>query len=222
MAKVISFVQEKGGAGKSTLLCCLAALLKAREANVAIIDTDPNGDSHSWAMSNQVNIDALSLLSDSKLAPTIRKLKETYDVILIDTAGYKSSMSTFALGHSDMVIIPCNGGANDVQKAKNTHMHIKTTEDNLGKSIQHRVVFVGAQKATNSTKSAKTEFEQMNGVAVLKAGLWYVDSLKEFFKKTTIPKGRANTFSNEVLGDLQIEGVLPSFFKAALLEVNNG
>ena len=98
MTQVISAAQEKGGAGKTTLLAALASLMADGGIRVAVIDNDPQGHVEARARKDGADIDWLCD-DDEKLIPTVKRLKQAehrYDFILIDTAGYKSTMAMHA------------------------------------------------------------------------------------------------------------------------------
>jgi len=48
MAKVLTFVQQKGGAGKTTLLTQLAVALLTPKRRIGLIDLDPQRTLSSW------------------------------------------------------------------------------------------------------------------------------------------------------------------------------
>ena len=107
VTQVISVVQEKGGAGKTTLLITLASLMVADGARVAVIDTDPQHNLEDWAKKEETDLDWIFEDNDEKLIPTIRALKKAspaYDVILVDTAGFKSAMAVYAINAAGLVL----------------------------------------------------------------------------------------------------------------------
>jgi len=126
MTQIISVVQQKGGAGKSTLISCLAVKMAQDGARVVIVDTDPQGHCVEWAGHQEAvgDLDVVDHLEEDRLELLLDKLAEDYDVILIDTAGFDSRMSTYVIQMSDLILIPTGASKKDVNGAVQTYLHV--------------------------------------------------------------------------------------------------
>ena len=110
--KVITIAQQKGGTGKTTLAVHLAlAFIKYHNLKVAIIDTDPQGSLGKWFMirseikikNGDLTFKTASLWGaqyESKI------LKQTNDIVIIDTPPKIEADARPAIEASDLVLIP--------------------------------------------------------------------------------------------------------------------
>ena len=203
MVQVISVVQEKGGAGKSTLLAGLAALMADDGAKVLIIDTDPQKTISSWAEKENSNVDFLYEDDDAKLMPTVAATKNDYDVIFIDTAGFKSVMTVYAISAADLVLIPSKASEPDARGAIKTHAHVQSVSMAQSKEIPAYIILNDVDKMARITNSVKDAIVEQN-VPLLKAILWSRTGLKEMMSEGGLPNGTALAALKEVMAELQI------------------
>ena len=106
-------------------------------ARVALIDAADRKNLFRWADKRKIETDFMALIDDEKLVPTVRKLKEQgYDAVLIDTAGYKSAMSIYAIGAANLVLAPSKADEGDAICAMRTFKHIQSVSDNMEKEIR--------------------------------------------------------------------------------------
>ena len=107
---VISIINEKGGCGKTTLAVNLAATLSHDGDNVLLIDADPQNSTGVFCnMRKQSNLPQL-FSSTSKtgisLDNEIKRLKNSFDSVIIDTGGRDSVEMRKAMLNSNIVIVP--------------------------------------------------------------------------------------------------------------------
>lgn len=207
MAQIISVVQEKGGSGKTTLLACLAANMAENGARVALIDTDPQQNLHQWAAKGRVNLDYLSELDDTRLVPTIQKISPEYDVILIDTAGFKSVMSVYAIGASDLVLIPSKATETDARGAFKTYEHVQSVSLSTRRDIPAYLIMMDVDKATNITQAVMESFQEAN-LPRLTPSCGHRTGFKEMFSTGEGPSGAARSAFSSVVADMQMRRLL--------------
>ena len=142
MTQVISAVQQKGGAGKTTLLAALASLMAEDGARTAVIDTDPQGHLEAWVKKGGAEIDWLREENDERLIPVVKSLKRAggHDVILIDTAGFKSAMAMHVIAASQLVLIPSKASEADARSARRTWSHVRSVAETMDRQIPAVVV----------------------------------------------------------------------------------
>lgn len=209
MSQVISVVQEKGGAGKSTLLAALASLMAKDGARVAIIDTDPQKTISKWADKDNSNVNYVYEEEEAHLRPTVKALsKDKYDVIFIDTAGYKSAMATFAIGISNLILIPSKASEPDAMGAKKTFEYVQAVAENMEKSIVSYVIMNDVDKNTRITQSIFEALDNVEGLKRLSATCWHRTGLKEMISLGGEPLGTARSTVQQVIAALQIENAL--------------
>lgn len=205
MTQVISIVQEKGGAGKTTLLSSLAALMVADGAKVAVIDTDPQRHLEAWAMKEKTPLDWHYEEDDERLIPTVKALRAsepTYDVIFIDTAGFKSAMAIYAINAASLVLIPSKANEADAKGAIRTHAHVQSVAESMDKAITSYVVMMDIDSHTNITQSV-TDALDAQSVPRLEAMCGHRTGFKEMTSTGELPTGAAKREAQKILAELQ-------------------
>ncbi|EAJ5683713.1 chromosome partitioning protein ParA [Campylobacter lari] len=107
---VVSIVNEKGGSGKTTLAVNLSARLAEDGDNVLLIDADPQKSTEVFSdMRSQSNLEPLfSSVSKTgiSLGDEIKRMKNAFDSIIVDTGGRDSKEMRKAILSSNIIIIP--------------------------------------------------------------------------------------------------------------------
>lgn len=207
-AQVISVVQEKGGAGKTTLLTVLASLMAADGAKVAVIDTDPQRHLEKWAGKENTKLDWHFEDNDSKLIDVIQALQsQDYDVIFIDTAGFKSVMSTYAIAVASLVLIPSKASEADAQGAIKTYEQVRSVGKIYQREIPAYVVMSDIDRNTNMTKSLVEGLEGQ-GMPMVDAALEHRTGFKEMLSTGAMPTGSALTSAKSLMANMQINKLI--------------
>jgi|SRR4051812_11026972 len=106
--KVISVIGQKGGTGKTTVALHIATCAHAAGISTAVIDTDPQGNAHSWferreapdpEIIREMNPDALPRLVKAARANGV-------GLLVIDTPGKAETMALAACELADLVLAP--------------------------------------------------------------------------------------------------------------------
>ncbi len=110
--KIITIAHQKGGVGKSTLALNLAYAFQVLK--VGLVDIDQQG-----------SLTSLSIMADGiNLIPfenDFRKLRTLpYDLIIVDTPPYLSSILPEIFNQSDLVLIPTKAGFFDMMAIRGT------------------------------------------------------------------------------------------------------
>jgi len=215
MTQVISVVQEKGGAGKTTLLTALASLMVADGARVALIDTDPQRHLEAWAKKGETDLDWMFEENDEKLVPTVKALKKqepAYDVIFVDTAGFKSAMAIHAIMAANLVLIPSKANEADAKGARRTFTHVQSVSESVDKEIPAYVVMMDVDAHTNITQAI---LEAIDGAGVprLNAMCAHRTGFKEMTSTGKGPEGSAKRSAQSVIADMQGRGLLDYYGK---------
>ncbi len=210
MTQVISIVQEKGGAGKTTLLSSLAALMVADGAKIAVIDTDPQRHLEAWAMKERTPLDWHYEEDDERLIPTVKALKGAeppYDAIFIDTAGFKSAMSIYAINAASLVLIPSKANEADAKGAMRTHAHVQSVAESMDKTIASYVVMMDIDSHTNITQSVIDALDAQT-IPRLEAMCGHRTGFKEMTSTGELPTGPAKREAQKILAELQYKKLL--------------
>ena len=210
MTQVISVVQEKGGAGKTTLLTVIASLMADDGARVAVIDTDPQRHLEAWAKKGQTDLDWLYEENDERLIPTVKALRASdpaYDVILVDTAGFKSAMAMHAIAAANLILIPSKASEADAKGAKRTYSHVLSVAEAMEKDIAALVVMMDVDSNTNIT-GLVTEALDAQEIPRLRAMCGHRTGFKEMASTGRTPEGSARRTAQTVLAELQSRGLI--------------
>lgn len=220
MAQIITVVQQKGGAGKSTLIASLGGSMANDGARVLLIDTDPQQSCLEWAQEEELeNLDVLDHLAEDSLLDVIEKVNDTYDTILIDTAGYDSRMATYAIQASDLILIPCRGSKKDVLGGARTWKHANTLTKNNRHTPEIRLVLWNVNIHTNVYEHARTALKEA-GLPVLQGSVPTLTGFDVMSWNGGLPSGKAQSALREFIATLQIENLISYY--SNLNEVRHG
>jgi chromosome partitioning protein len=119
-AKVITVAQQKGGSGKTTVAAHLAVAFYLKKKKVAVIDIDPQGSLKSWygireQMLEQEDVGvSMIAVPGWQLYSEISRIKDDFDIIIIDSPPHMETESKNAIRVSDLVLIPMQPSPTDI------------------------------------------------------------------------------------------------------------
>lgn len=117
---VVSVAQQKGGAGKTTLAVQLGVAWHSAGHTVAMLDIDPQASLSAWfeVRRRRHGEDGNGLLvrglSGWRLGPELRRLRDEFDLILVDSPPHAESDARAAIREADLTLVPCQPNALDV------------------------------------------------------------------------------------------------------------
>ena len=126
--RVISCANPKGGVGKTTIAAVLATTIASFEGDrpirVKVIDADPAGNMGLWAEQRAKNglpklFDVIGGVTAETMVSTIDDLAKlgTTDFLIIDLEGTANEVTSFAIGRSDLTLIPLSPSGMDARLA---------------------------------------------------------------------------------------------------------
>lgn len=138
---VISFISPKGGVGKTTAATLLSTQL-ARKVKVIVIDADPNRPIASWAglAGCPANITIMSEVNQENILDRIEQASSEAPFVVVDCEGTASLTVAYAIGASDLVVVPTQGSQLDAKQAAKALSLIKNTERQSRRPIPHAVL----------------------------------------------------------------------------------
>lgn len=161
MSHIITIASSKGGAGKTALCMVLAANLSALGRRVAVLDADPNASFADWHAYNYEGA-AILVEAETRETPLVERaqaLAETYDVVLIDTAGFGNRTAVFAMGTADLVLVPLMPDRHSVREAIRTAGEVAGIARSARRSIPSLVVGVRWHRGGLAERAAVADIE---------------------------------------------------------------
>ena len=123
---VISIAQQKGGAGKTTLTVQLGIAFLAMGKTVAMLDVDPQASLFTWfnlrrrRLGDEAGGLVVQGLSGWRLGSELRRLRDEFDHILVDTPPHAEVDLKAAIREADLALLPCQPSVLDVWASKGT------------------------------------------------------------------------------------------------------
>jgi chromosome partitioning protein len=121
MTDIIAVAQRKGGVGKTTLAVSIAAELRRRGRNVALIDGDPQASACHWALPGNLEFPVYDMaLSDQTVPAWVRGVgRVCADYVVIDTAPSDRALGA-SIALANLVLVPCTPSGLDVEATART------------------------------------------------------------------------------------------------------
>jgi chromosome partitioning protein len=166
MAMVIAAAQQKGGAGKSTLVANLAAAF-AETRRVAVLDIDPQRSVARWhalrAARKTATPITLSNVSGWRLAAELDRLRQTHDVLLIDSPPQIDMDAKLAIRGAELVLVPVQPSPPDFWAAEGT-MKLAAAEKRTARVVLNRAPSSGKLRAAVEADIARGAYPVMEAV----------------------------------------------------------
>jgi chromosome partitioning protein len=154
----IVFANPKGGAGKTTAALLLASELKSANADVCIIDADPEKWITQWG--RRTDISPMPIFSDVRedtIIDVIDDCASKHAFVIVDLEGTASLLAADAIALADLVIIPVQGSSMDARAAAKIIKLVKNQERKTGKSVTMRVLMSRTSAAVISRAQRDVE-----------------------------------------------------------------
>ncbi|MFN7039140.1 MAG: ParA family partition ATPase [Alphaproteobacteria bacterium] len=126
MSKVITIAQQKGGSGKTTIAAQLAVAFAYKGKKTIVVDIDPQGSLTQWFTlrkeffgEGNTKIDSIPF-AGWKASSEIDKLKNSYDIIIVDSPPHTETETKTVIRAADLVIIPIQPSPTDLWASKAT------------------------------------------------------------------------------------------------------
>ncbi|MFA1575775.1 ParA family partition ATPase [Vibrio cyclitrophicus] len=162
MAKIVSFLNQKGGVGKTTTAVNVASQLHADGDAVLLVDLDPQSSATDWSAA-QTDENTFPVIQMGKnLVRDLPRVSHGYDWVIIDGAPQVAELAALAVKASDVVLIPCQPSPFDVWACGDLVDVIKVRQEVTdGKPKAAFVVSMAIKNTRLSTevKGALSEYE---------------------------------------------------------------
>ncbi|ADU14994.1 ParA family protein [Asticcacaulis excentricus] len=180
---VISFISPKGGVGKTTAATLMATQL-ARKTQVIIIDADPNRPILAWSQLSgcPANIRIVSDANQENILDKIEEAAAEAPFVVVDCEGTASLTVAYAIGASDLVVVPTQGSQLDAKQAAKALSLIKNTERQSRRPIPHAVLLTRTNPIIKPrTLSAIHEQLRAHGIRLFDTQLHEREAFKAMF-----------------------------------------
>lgn len=105
----ISIAGLKGGSSRSTTCVQLATYFAHQKKSVLIIDTDTNQSCARWSglRSEELpEVNVVGMLDTKQLSRNIGRMKQDYDIVILDGSPTMSAKSSYLILLADLVLMP--------------------------------------------------------------------------------------------------------------------
>jgi chromosome partitioning protein len=152
---VLTIASSKGGPGKTTVCQALAAGL-AGQFRIVALDADPTQALSRWANNTYEGppFEAMAEPDETRLAHLIAAKAESYDFVLVDTAGFGNRAATVAMTSADAVLVPSLSGEADVTEAEKTMRLVEGLARAARRDIPARVLLNRVRRTTLARHAA--------------------------------------------------------------------
>lgn len=207
---IITLATTKGGAGKTTVAQMIIGAVGNEGYSVGVVDCDPNGTLSNWVQEcTKLEIDCRHVADDTQIVTEARKLERKNDLVVIDTAGFHSQATIFAVGAADLVLIPVQLSNGDVIEAVKTSRIVKSAGDMSNREIPARVIYTDYTPKTNIAKQVRKKVKKQ-GLKCLETRLHHLVAFKELTFNGKVPKkGTAGAQGQLLIQELADQGFLP-------------
>lgn len=148
---VISFASSKGGAGKTTSAIIVATSL-VKHCSVTLIDADPAGRLSSWSRKGKLpeGLTVIASRGERYIHDEIAAAQKESSFVILDLEGAATRLNAYAMGESDLVIIPMGDEQPDAEGAIETLAQLALEARTLRREIPVRILFCRTKAAVKS------------------------------------------------------------------------
>ena len=206
----ITLATTKGGAGKTTTAQMIIGAIHQLGYSIGVVDMDENQTLSRWLNhKTRMAIEARVVLDESQVVDEIQKLQRKYDCVIVDTPGGYSQSTIFAMGCSDLVLIPLQLSHADVVEADKTYRLVKSTSRMTDRKIKARLVYTDYVPKTKIAKKVRRAVEDLN-LPAMKTRLHHLVAYKDLTFSGKVPKkGTAGAQGQLLVQEIHDMGYLP-------------
>jgi chromosome partitioning protein len=157
---------EKGGVGKTTISVNLAAMCVLAGRDTLLVDTDKQESATSWASvrhENDIKPAITCVAKTGKVGFDLAKLKDKFDVIIVDAGGTDSIEMRQAMAVCDIFVLPVKPSQFDIWSMSSMSQLVKDVEERIDAKINAHVLINEVSpnpkvKETSETREALADY----------------------------------------------------------------
>ena len=211
MGAILTVASGKGGCSKTTTVMLLSATLASQGYRVAVIDADRNQSFASWHahVYEGAAVECRSEVDNIKVVDLASELSDSYDVVLVDTAGFESLTAASAVGMADFVLIPCMPDRGSVRETMRTAQQVASLSKAARRTIPYSVLLTRWKPRGLSEKVALESLrdEKLTVLSQVLGDL--ADFTKLSFSGAVPLSGKVGTQATGLIAELVERGALP-------------
>lgn len=181
---VIAFANTKGGSGKTTSALLLACEL-AQHVEVTLIDADPRRPIVDWAALAPIppKLSIVNSGGERTIQDEIDRSRSSSTFTIIDLEGSASRLAGFAIGESDLVVIPTQEQQQDALGALETLAEVRREGRARRRDIQAVILFTRTKVAVKSrtNRHIRAQLSAIPDVLILGSELAERDAFSALF-----------------------------------------
>ncbi len=156
---IITVASLKGGSGKSTLASCLAVHWELQGKKAIIVDADPQRSIARLASRERV-LGGVRVVEDAsdQAFMTARKLADQADRVIIDTPGFRASITVACTRNPDLILVPVKASPLDIDRMLDT---VDTLlPDSVRQHVTYRCVLTQTNRGSVVAKHIRDELSE--------------------------------------------------------------
>ena len=157
---LLLLANEKGGVGKTTIAVNIAAMCVLAGKEVLLIDTDRQESASAWAgvRHESGHVPAVTCLAKTgKVGYDLVKLKDKFDVIVVDAGGRDSIEMRQAMAVCDLALIPIKPAQFDVWSLSRMSQLVDDIKEQTGAPVNARAFINGASSNPSVRETAEVK-----------------------------------------------------------------
>jgi chromosome partitioning protein len=211
LGTIISVTSSKGGAGKTSCVTLLSVNLAARGYRVAVVDADVNEAFATWASNSYDGpaIDVTKQIDHDLIVEHTMREADAHDVTLVDCPGFSAQSSAYAMGCSDIALIPVMGDRNSVIEARRTARQCEGIAKLARREIPYRVILSRWNKRGLAERATMDDLSASNLIPLAQ----HIPDLAAFkqssFSGSMPHTGIVGLYASKIIDELRTLGAIP-------------
>jgi chromosome partitioning protein len=179
---IIAVVNQKGGTGKTTVATNLAALFATQQAEVLLVDADPQQSALEWQRDRPAHLPQVSVvgLPAPNLHREIPRLQAKYGIILIDGGGRVTATARATVAVADFLLVPTLASLPDARSTQRFFQEVVEEVAAIKGRVSGAILFSMVKTGTVFNVSGQGQIQDL-GYPVLETTLSHRITYQEAF-----------------------------------------